>query len=116
MGAVYTTPMEPNPHLRPTLRQDVFNAALAVIGDTAKADQIASNFSELRRKTASNFSVPDDKRKAIEADLIAGGVSILKLREKHGVGTSTVQRVANELKAKGIELPGSKPAAAQPTS
>src|SRR5206468_5889491 len=61
-GAVYTTPMEPDRNLRPTLRQDVFNAAIAAGLDAKKADQIASNLSEARRKGTSNFSVPDDTR------------------------------------------------------
>jgi DNA invertase Pin-like site-specific DNA recombinase len=39
------------------------------------------------------------KVEAIKADLKAGGVGIIKLAKRHGVGTGTVQRIKAQLKA-----------------
>lgn len=124
MGAVYTTlTVTREKHFmadRPTLRQDVWSAAFEALGGKGNAhelaDQIANKFTQRRRKVTGSFSVPDKTREAIAADLTAGELSFGKIREKHSVGMSTVQRVAEELKSKGIECGRSTTASTPPTS
>jgi len=85
----------------------VYNGLLGVHSPEdahALASQIADAFWKERAAKYGQPTVPDDTRAAIAADLTKGGLSYAKLRDKYGVGISTIQRVADELRARGTTV------------
>lgn len=93
-----------------TLRQDVWQSVYdALAGFDAEtrrklSDDATERFIEARAATSAQPPVSQDARKGIEEDLTRGGYSYAKLRDKWGVGISTVQRVASDMRARGLTV------------
>lgn len=91
-----------------TLRQDVWQAAYSALTAQGYADarEMADRVTErfTANRAATTGGVPAETKLAIEADLTAGGYSFAALRDKHGVGMSTVQRIAAEMRGKGTTV------------
>ncbi len=90
-------------------RQVVWNSALAelhgLIPDAHDvATRIADRFADERRNRFSSRLVPEATRMAIKHDLTVGYWTYAEIRERHDVGTSTVQRIAKELRQQGVTV------------
>jgi len=91
------------------IRQLVWNSALAelhrMIPDAHDvASRIADRFADETKKRRSSRIVSEEKRAAIKSDLIKGYWTYAEIRERHVVGTSTVQRLAKELRDQGVTV------------
>lgn len=91
------------------VRQLVWNSAFAeldgVIPEAHElATRIANRFAEENRARRSSRNVSEATRTAIKHDLTVGYRSYDEIRKQHGVGTSTVQRLAHELRAQGVTV------------
>lgn len=90
-------------------RQKVWNAAFAVLDGTTHdahdlATRIADRYDEIGKSHRRSRVVPEATREAIKSDLIKGYWTYAQMRERHGVGTSTVQRLAQELRQRGATV------------
>lgn len=88
------------------LRQQVWNAAFRVLDPLLvdahdRATLIADEFAALSRSRRSRPIVSEETRAAIRADLMKAVYSYDQIRRRHGVGTSTVQRIAREITERG---------------
>lgn len=91
------------------LRQVVWNSAFAeldgLIPDAHElATRIANAFAEENAARRSSRNVSETTRSAIKHDLTVGYWSYDEIRNRHCVGTSTVQRLARELRAQGATV------------
>lgn len=91
------------------IRQQVWNAALAELARSIPdahevATRIADRFAEECRSRRVSRIVSEEIRDAIKNDLIVGYWSYDEIRRRHGVGTSTVQRIAKELAQQGVTI------------
>jgi UDP-N-acetylmuramyl pentapeptide synthase len=90
-------------------RQSVWDAAFNVLDGLSVdahdfATRIADRFAEESIVRRPHGRVPEETREAIKRDLIRGYWTYAQMRERHGVGTSTVQRIAQELQRQGITV------------
>lgn len=90
------------------LRQIVWNAVLAeldgVLPDAHdRATRIADSFHR-QRALGVTRRVTEATRTAIKSDLTVGYYSYAQIRQRHGVGISTIQSIARELRAKGVTV------------
>lgn len=91
------------------IRQIVWNATLAELDGWVPdahevATKIADRFTAECVSRRSSRHVSETTRAAIKSDLIVGYWSYAEIRARHDVGTSTVQRIAKELRAQGVTV------------
>ena len=83
-----------------TLRSQVWSAVFDVTQSSDIADKAAERFNEIRNEGSKRASVPVEVKREIEHYLARGKHSYAYIATYFGVGMSTVQRVANELRVK----------------
>ncbi len=95
-----------------TVRQDIWDAAFTVlIPNHAEAQarvlasEIVDRFSRGRHRVVGTYPVKPEVRGEIRKLLLSHRMGKVKIGKQIGVGTSTVQRLADELVAEGLLPP-----------
>lgn len=90
-------------------RQSVWDASFHVLDGLHSdahdlATQIADLFAQENISRRRRRIISEATREDIKRDLTKGYWTYAQMRERHGVGTSTIQRIAQELRQQGITV------------